>query len=94
MIAALKAVHITAILGWCAGLNALSLLLVTYGGARRQVHYSKFRLLTHYGYVGFVMPAAVVPIVVGTTLIFAAGVFDLWFITKLPFVSPMVLARA
>lgn len=94
MIAALKALHIAAMLVWCAGLIALPLLLIAYGGARRQSRFSEFRLLTHYGYVAFVTPAAVVAVVAGTGLIFAAGVFDLWFIAKLALVSVMALVHA
>lgn len=94
MIAALKALHIAAILVWSAGLIALPLLLIGYGGARRQSRFSEFRLLTHYGYVAFVTPAAVIAVVAGTGLIFAAGVFDLWFIAKLVLVSLMALVHA
>ena len=57
MIAALKAIHIAAMLCWCAGLIALPLLLIGYGKAQRQVRYSEFRMLTHYGYVAFATPA-------------------------------------
>ncbi|WP_295046585.1 CopD family protein [uncultured Paracoccus sp.] len=94
MIAALKAIHIAAMLCWCAGLIALPLLLIAYGRARRQVRYSEFRMLTHYGYIGFATPAAVIAVVAGTALIFAAEVFDLWFIAKLAFVSLMALTHA
>lgn len=94
MIAALKAIHIAAMLCWCAGLIALPLLLIAYGHARRQVRYSEFRLLTHYGYIGFATPAAVIAVVAGTALIFAAEVFDLWFVAKLAFVSLMALTHA
>lgn len=94
MIAALKAIHIAAMLCWCAGLIALPLLLIGYGKAQRQVRYSEFRMLTHYGYVAFATPAAVIAIVAGTALIFAAEVFDLWFVAKLAFVSLMALAHA
>lgn len=94
MIAALKFLHIAAMLVWCAGLIALPLLLIGYGGARRQSRYSEFRMLTHYGYVAFVTPAAVIAVVAGTGLIFAAEVFDLWFVAKLAFVSLMALVHA
>lgn len=94
MIAALKAIHIAAMLCWCAGLVALPLLLISYSHAHRQVRYSEFRLLTHYGYVAFATPAAVIAVVAGTALIFAAEVFDLWLIAKLAFVSVMAMAHA
>ena len=94
MIAALKAIHIAAMLCWCAALIALPLLLLSYGRARRQRHYTEFRLLTHYGYVGFASPAAVIAVAAGTALIFAAQVFDVWFAAKLAFVSAMALIHA
>lgn len=94
MIAALKAIHIAAMLCWCAALVALPLLLLSYGRARDQRHYTEFRLLTHYGYVGFASPAAVIAVAAGTALIFAAQVFDLWFAAKLAFVSAMALIHA
>ncbi|MDQ1899527.1 CopD family protein [Paracoccus sp. WLY502] len=94
MIATLKAIHIAAMLCWCAGLVALPLLLITYGHAQRQLRYTEFRMLTHYGYVGFATPAAVIAVVAGTALIFVAEVFDLWLIAKLAFVSAMAMVHA
>lgn len=94
MIAALKFLHIGAMLCWCAGMIALPLLLISYGHAERQTRYAEFRLLTHYGYVGFLTPAAVIAVGAGMALIFAADVFDLWFAAKLAFVSGMALVHA
>jgi len=102
MIAALKFMHLASMLCWCASLIALPLLLSLYGGAWRrdrggealQARYAEFRLITHYGYVGFATPAAVIAIASGTGLIFAAQVFDLWFAAKLAFVSGMALVHA
>lgn len=102
MIASLKFIHLAAMLCWCAGLIALPLLLSLYGGAWRrdrggtqvQARYAEFRLITHYGYICFVTPAAVIAIASGTGLIFAAWVFDLWFAAKLALVSGMALVHA
>lgn len=102
LIAGLKYVHLAAMLCWCAALIALPLLLSLYGstwrhnrgGEERQARYAEFRLITHYGYVAFATPAAVIAIAAGTGLIFAAQVFDLWFAAKLALVSGMALIHA
>ncbi|WP_228461557.1 CopD family protein [Paracoccus liaowanqingii] len=102
MIASLKYLHLAAMLCWCASLIALPLLLSLYGstwrnnegGEARQARYAEFRLITHYGYVAFATPAAVIAIAAGTALIFAAQVFDLWFAAKLALVAGMALVHA
>ncbi|MDO5630621.1 MAG: CopD family protein [Paracoccus sp. (in: a-proteobacteria)] len=101
MIAALKFLHIATMLAWCAALVALPVLLAVYGdtwrnraGGQAQARYAEFRLITHYGYIGFATPAAIISIAAGTALIFAAGVFDLWFAAKLALVSGMALVHA
>lgn len=102
MIAALKYIHLAAMLCWCAALIALPLLFSLYGGAwrrnhggeERQARYAEFRLITHYGYIAFATPSAVIAIAAGTGLIFAADVFDLWFAAKLALVSGMALVHA
>ncbi|MFN3936909.1 MAG: CopD family protein [Gemmobacter sp.] len=94
VVAALKFLHIATMLAWCAGLIALPLLLAYYGRARKQARFAEFRLITHYGYIGFVTPAAAVSIAAGTALIFVAQVYDLWLMAKLVLVSGMTLAHA
>ena len=102
IVALLKYLHLAAMLCWCASLIALPLLLSLYGGAWRrdrgseklQARYAEFRLITHYGYVAFATPAAVIAIAAGTGLIFAADIFDLWFVAKLALVSGMALVHA
>ncbi|PZO66980.1 MAG: hypothetical protein DI498_04315 [Paracoccus denitrificans] len=95
LVTILKSLHIAAMLCWCAALIALPLLLYAYGRARDQSRYSEFRLITHYGYIGFATPAAVIAISAGTGLAFAAAdVFVPWFAAKLAFVCVMALAHA
>ncbi|MDO5704020.1 MAG: CopD family protein [Paracoccus sp. (in: a-proteobacteria)] len=101
MIAALKFLHLGTMLAWCAALIALPVLMAVYGDTWRdgrqgaaQARYAEFRLMTHYGYIGFATPAAIISIAAGTALIFAAGVFDLWFVAKLALVCGMVLVHA
>ncbi|WP_045393133.1 CopD family protein [Falsirhodobacter sp. alg1] len=102
MIVALKFLHLAAMLCWCAALIALPVLMTIYGDSRkqkplqgsRQSRYAEFRLITHYGYVGFATPAAIIAVAAGTGLIFAAGVFDLWLVAKLALVAGMALVHA
>ncbi|RJE78932.1 CopD family protein [Paracoccus sp. JM45] len=102
MIAALKFFHLAALLCWCAALIALPVLMTLYSGfgkrelkrGQRQTRYSEFRLITHYGYVAFATPAAILAVVAGTGLIFAADIFDLWLVAKLALVAGMALVHA
>lgn len=102
MIASLKFLHLAALLCWCAALIALPVLMTRYSGfgqsdwkgGKHQTRYSEFRLITHYGYIGFATPAAIIAIAAGTGLIFATGVFDLWLVAKLALVAGMALVHA
>lgn len=94
MIALLKFLHIAALLCWCAALVGLPLLLNHYRGARIQARFTEFRLITHYGYIAFACPAAVIAIAAGTALIFAAEIRDEWLLLKLVFVAGMALVHA
>lgn len=94
MIAALKFLHVAALLCWCAALIGLPLLLNHYRGARLQTAFTEFRLITHFGYIAFATPAGVIAIAAGTALIFAAGVGDAWLLVKLIFVAGMALVHA
>lgn len=91
MIAALKFLHIAALTCWCASLIALPLLMRANGATASQHQYVRFRLITHVGYIGFATPAALVTIIAGTGLIFAAQVFEPWLLVKLGFVAAMVM---
>lgn len=102
IVAGLKFLHLTAMFAWCAALIALPLLLFFYGNTWRhqsgdqktQARYAEFRLITHFGYIAFATPAAVIAIASGTGLIFADEVFDLWFALKLALVAGMALVHA
>lgn len=93
MIAALKFIHVAALACWCASLIALPLLMRAHGGAMSQRQYARFRLITHIGYIGIATPAALVTIMAGTGLIFAAQVFAPWLLAKLAFVAAMVMVH-
>lgn len=94
MIALVKFLHIASLLCWSAALVGLPVLLHHYRRARTQSDYTEYRLITHYGYIAFASPAAVVAISAGTVLIFLADVYDPWLLIKLAFVAGMVLVHA
>ena len=97
MIAALKFVHIAALVVWCAGLVALPVVMQIYGrrpAMRRQASYAEFRLLAHRGYTRIVTPAAVLAIAAGTALMVLLRLVDPWMLAKLAAVSGMVLVHA
>ncbi|MEH0070121.1 CopD family protein [Pannonibacter sp. Pt2-lr] len=94
MIAGLKFLHIAGLASWSAALLAMPLLMRAHGSADNQRQYARFRLITHIGYIGFATPAALITIIAGTGLIFAAGVFEPWLLLKLSFVAAMVLVHA
>lgn len=97
MIALLKALHISALALWCAGLILLAIVLHLHGRRdeiRTQAGFAEFRLLTHYSYTLVISPAAVVAVVAGTVLIFALEVLDAWMLAKLIAVAGMVLVHA
>lgn len=86
----LKALHVAALLLWCAGLFALPLMLARHDPAIGQADYSRIRLASHYGYVGLVTPAALIAIAAGTLLIFLRDVFVVWMFAKLVFVALLI----
>ena len=97
MIALTKAVHITALAVWCAGLIALPVILQVYGrsaGVRKQAGFAEFRLLAHRAYTRIISPAAVLAIATGTALIVSVDLRAPWLLAKLGAVAGMVLVHA
>jgi uncharacterized membrane protein len=94
IVAALKFLHIAALSLWCAGLVGLPLLLARHRPGDDQLDFARRRLVTHYGYVRLVTPAAVVAIAAGTALIFLRGVFVPWMFAKLAVVGLLVVLHA
>ncbi len=80
-----KALHIAALVVWCAGLLGLPLMLSKHEIGEGQASYSQLRLLTHRAYSYLVTPAAIIAISAGTVLIFLAGVFTLWMLVTILF---------
>jgi putative membrane protein len=94
MVLALKALHVAALIVWCAGLLALALLLTVHDPQHEQSIYARLRRLTHYTYTLLVTPAAVLAIVAGTALLFARAVFEPWMFAKLAVVGVLVALHA
>lgn len=94
MIAALKFVHIVGLALWCAALIGLPLLIWANRKTVNQSDYAQFRMVTHVGYIAIATPAALVAIIAGTGLIFAAQIFQPWFLAKLAFVAALVVVHA
>ncbi|WP_199520082.1 CopD family protein [Fulvimarina endophytica] len=89
-----KAIHIAALVVWCAGLVALPLMLSKHEIGEDQRRYARLRVLTHATYSYIVTPAAVVAITAGTLLIFLQGVFVPWMFAKLVAVGLLVVLHA
>jgi uncharacterized membrane protein len=90
MIVAVKALHIIALITWCAGLIVLPLLLGRHRASESQSTYDRLRYLTHYSYTRLVTPAAVVAIASGTILIFMRTALTPWLFAKLVAVGALV----
>lgn len=89
-----KAVHIAALIIWCAGLVALPLALGSHERDEAQADYARLRRITHYSYIRLVTPAAVVAIIAGTTLVFLRATFEPWLFAKLVAVGLLVSLHA
>lgn len=90
----LKAVHISMIAVWTAGLFALPMMMARHENAVGQADFSRIRQATHRSYTLLVTPAAVIAIATGTVLIFLSEAFTLWMFAKLVCVALMVAFHA
>ncbi len=94
ILAWVKALHLAALILWCAGLFALPLALSKHSLDESQADYARLRRITHYSYTRIVTPAAVIAILAGTALIFLRGVFVPWMFAKLVAVGLLVALHA
>ncbi|MET0269553.1 MAG: CopD family protein, partial [Sphingomonas sp.] len=94
IVAWLKALHIIALIIWCAALIGLPLLLAKHEEDEEQAVYARLRRMTHHAYVRIVTPAAVVAIAAGTVLIYVREVFVPWLFAKLVAVGLLVALHA
>ena len=90
----LKALHVSMLALWTAGLFALPLMLSRHDRAIGQADYDRIRRATHYGYAFVITPAGVIVVASGTLLIFLRDVFVLWMFAKLVFVAGLVAFHA
>ena len=90
----LKALHVGFMAVWIAGLAALPAMLARHDRAIGQGDFARIRRATHYGYIWFLTPAAVLTVATGTTLIFLRDVFTGWMFVKLVGVAGLVTVHA
>ncbi|ABD04870.1 putative membrane protein [Rhodopseudomonas palustris HaA2] len=90
MIAWLKAIHILALIVWCAGLLVLPGLFAQRSrlGRGPAVELNRF---TRTLFIAVTSPAAFVAVVAGTTLLFMREVFTTWMMLKLLAVGLLVI---
>jgi putative membrane protein len=92
-IAWLKALHISALAIWCAGLLYLPGLLLSHARVADRRSFIRLRHLTRFAYTAVASPAAVVAIGSGTALILLAGVLTGWMFLKLAVVGLMMMVH-
>lgn len=90
----LKAVHISFLAIWMAGLAALPNMLARHDNAVARADFKRIREATHYGYVWAITPAAAIAVGSGMALIFLREVFTPWMFAKLVLVAGLVTLHA
>ncbi len=101
MIALIKAIHITAIAIWSAGLIALPGFYMQLGSLRTEVAeiglhgeaVLRLQRAVRLTYVGIASPAAFIAVASGIILIFQRDVVAPWFSVKLALVAGLVIAH-
>ena len=91
MIAWLKAVHISALSIWCAGLIVLPTLYAQKSQVHSRSGFYLLHRLTRSIFIKATSPAAFVAIASGTALIFVRNVFTDWMLLKLALVGLLVM---
>ena len=89
-----KSLHIAALCLWLAGLVILPLLFLRYRPNLPEREFIRFRKLTHYGYVRFLSPVAVVAVGAGTALVLLYGAPGPWLVAKLALVCALTCVHA
>lgn len=91
MIAWMKAVHIVALMVWCAGLLVLPSLYVQRSQLRSREPVQDLHRFTRAVFINITSPAAFVAVIAGTALIFMRDVFTIWMVLKLAAVGVLVV---
>ncbi|MDB5660118.1 MAG: hypothetical protein JWS10_2733 [Cypionkella sp.] len=94
LVAHIKALHLSFVAVWVAGLVALPLMLARHDRSIVQAEFAQIRRATHFGYVWVITPVAVLAIASGTALIFMREVFTMWIFAKLVLVTGLVAMHA
>ena len=89
MIVWAKAIHIIAIMLWCAGLIVLPMMFYQRNGLRGDPLHELHRFARSL-FIQFTSPAAFVAVVAGILLIFLRDVFTVWMALKLAVVGMLV----
>lgn len=87
----LKAIHISALIVWCAGLLSLPGLLARHKHARSDHAFRRLRGMTRFSYIVIASPAAVIAIASGMGLIAFTDISGGWFPLKLSAVAMMAV---
>jgi protoporphyrinogen IX oxidase len=90
----LKALHLSFLCIWVAGLIALPGMLARHDRAIVQAEFALIRRATHYGYVWVITPAAIIAIMSGTALVFLRELFTGWVFGKFILVAGLVAMHA
>ena len=89
-----KALHLSFVAVWIAGLIALPRMLARHDRAIVQAEFAQIRRATHFGYVWVITPVAILAIGTGSALIFMRDVFTVWIFAKLVLVTGLVAMHA
>ena len=89
-----KALHLSFVAVWVAGLIALPGMLARHDRAIVQAEFAQIRRATHYGYVWVITPVAVLAISTGSALVFMREVFSVWIFAKFVLVTGLVAMHA
>lgn len=93
LVAYLKALHISALVFWCAGLVALPAMLLRRCDSNDREEMKRIRRSNHQALVLLASPAGFLAIGSGIALIFANRVFDEWLFLKLAVVGVLLTAH-
>lgn len=86
----LKALHISTLSIWCAGLFYLPGLFMLHPKTQDHADYHRLRIMTRYSFIMVISPAAVIAIISGTILVYLRGLQGDWLAMKLVMVTLMV----
>jgi len=89
-----KALHLSLVAVWVAGLIALPRMLARHDRAIVQDEFTQIRRATHYGYVWVISPVAILAIASGASLVFMREVFTVWIFAKFVLVTLLVAMHA